>query len=404
MGKQALFYLVFAATVLFAALVVLTQRRLIRQLKAIRKDLRQFSAEGAIDLSEPFKSPEAGPAVDLISSLNTMTGSLNSIFLDITRSTRKFNLFASDIFFSARHLSEQSDSQFRTMEGIMERVAGFEESLLSLEDRISTILENLSETSLAYENLQTKSRDASVTLGPLADSTRKASEDSRQGQEKIDLSSRSVTELVEGLTRLQTGMDQMNQRNSRIGHVIKTLEDIADRTHVLATNASIEAARAGQEGRGFGVIASEIRTLAANSRSAIHDVGEFLKETRREVSESSRLWAEEMARVDQVRTFGEETRQVLDEISGQLAQVSRAMGGFQQLFDQQHGVILGTLNRSREIHRGIEGFNSELQAQSRGYREIQADVGRAAEQSRTSSRSAGCCRSWEPISGSADRS
>jgi hypothetical protein len=180
----------------------------------------------------------------------------------------------------------------------------------------------------------------------------------------------------------------MNQRTSQIGHVIKTLEDIADRTHVLATNASIEAARAGQEGRGFGVIASEIRSLSASSRAAIHDVGEFLKETRREVSESSRLWAEEMARVEQVRLFGEETRRVLDEISRQLYLVSQAMGGFQKLFDQQHGVILGTLDQSREIHRGIQGFSKELQAQSLGYRGIQEDVERAAEQSRTSSRSA----------------
>lgn len=270
----------------------------------------------------------------------------------------------------------------------MDRVAGFEASLMNLENDISTIMDNLNETALAYEKLQAKSRDAAVTLGPLAESTLRATEDSRQGQEKIALSSRSVTELVQGLTRLQTGMDQMTQRTSQIGQVIKTLEDIADRTHVLATNASIEAARAGQEGRGFGVIASEIRTLSANSRSAIHDVGDFLKEIRREVSESSRLWAEEMARVDQVRIFGEETRGVLDGISLQLSGVSDAMGGFQKLFDQQHSVILGTLGRSREIHRGIQGFSTELQTQSRGYRDIQYDVGRAAEQSRTSSRSA----------------
>ncbi len=379
---------VSVSTLLLGLILLLVQGRLRRQLNKLQRDLYRFTSAEAIDLSEPLSFSGDGAVGRLIDGLNGITGSLNTIFLDITRSTRKFNLFASDIFFSARHLSEESSFQSGAMEQISERVAGFETTLGTLEGRIQTILGQLDETAEAYEKLQVKSRDAMVMLQPLADSTLRTFEDSRRGQEQIDLSSKSVTDLIRGMNRLQTSMDQMTKRTSQIGRVIKTLEDIADRTNVLATNASIEAARAGERGRGFGVIASEIRALAGNSRLAIVDAGDFLKQMSREVSDSSRLWTEELTRVDQVKTFSGEARQVLESISRQLSQVSGAMEGFQRLFEEQQGVIEGTQEQSRIIHRGIAGFSSELQDQSRGYQAIQADVQKAAGQARTSSRSA----------------
>lgn len=341
-----------------------------------------------VDLSIQTVESAENSTNDLAKNLDLFTDHLNTVFIEISHSTRKFNLFASDIFFSARHLSEKSHDQSQTMEVILSQVSSFQIALSSLEKEISAILEQLNETSEAYRGLNERSVAASSRLEPLADETRKASEEAKTGQQNVEQSAEVIQHLVESMNSLQKGMERISEKTSRVSKVIVTLEDISERTHVLATNASIEAARAGKKGEGFAVIASEVRKLAGHSRDSIKDVGDFLKETSKSINDNNLYWKTGAEKVNAVKHFGENAKDVLGSISSRMSEITKAMDDFQIQFREQGTIIDETLKVSGSVNERINGFSESLKEQSRGYDTIQSLVKSAAEGSEAASTSA----------------
>lgn len=354
----------------------------------ISKKLSDIKKGEEVDLSIQMVESSENSTNDLVESFDTLTNHLNSVFIEISNSTRKFNLFASDIFFSARHLSEKSHDQSQTMEVILNQVSSFQKALFSLETEISAILEQLNATSNAYRGLNDRSAATSAHLESLADETRKASGEAITGQDNVEQSADVIQNLVETMNNLQAGMEGMSEKTSQVGKVIVSLEDISERTHILATNASIEAARAGKQGAGFAVIATEVRKLAGYSKDAIKDVGDFLKETSKSINENTLYWKTGVEKVYAVQHFGDNAREVLGSISFRMSEITKGMDDFQNQFREQGNIIDETLKVSGAINDRIIGFSKTLKEQSEGYDIIQNHVQNAAKGSEDASKSA----------------
>ena len=109
------------------------------------------------------------------------------------------------------------------------------------------------------------------------------------------------------------------QRSDQIGEIIGTIEDIADQTNLLALNAAIEAARAGEQGRGFAVVADEVRALAERTTRATREIGEMIKAIQKETKGA--VAAMEQG-VHQVETGTEEAARSGQALQDILAQVN----------------------------------------------------------------------------------
>jgi methyl-accepting chemotaxis protein len=129
--------------------------------------------------------------------------------------------------------------------------------------------------------------------------SRQASDDARTGDEAVGRTiegMKVISENMENTARVITGL---GQRSQEIGKILEVIEEIADQTNLLALNAAIEAARAGEAGRGFAVVADEVRKLAERSVEATKEIGEVIRQVQKETT----------AAVDAARSGAAETKE-----------------------------------------------------------------------------------------------
>jgi methyl-accepting chemotaxis protein len=164
-----------------------------------------------------------------------------------------------------------------------------------------------------------------------AEAAREADKQANSGREVVMDVTRSIDRLATDVGKAVETVQHVAQDSDRIGSVLDVIRGIADQTNLLALNAAIEAARAGEQGRGFAVVADEVRTLAKRTQDSTEEIQEMIESLQSGVNQtvsvmetSQKQAAESVEQAERAHQSLEEITQVIDSISGMSAQIATA--------------------------------------------------------------------------------
>ena len=151
------------------------------------------------------------------------------------------------------------------------------------------------------------------------------SESTQQGAAVIENSVQNINALASELHGISGDINDLSDSSDRIGAIVESIRRIADQTNLLALNAAVEAARAGQHGRSFAVVASEVRTLAANINRATSEIENRVRHNHLLADKAQKGIASNLKRADQGVVLAQQAGGVIAEIRGSSSEVVRAI-------------------------------------------------------------------------------
>jgi methyl-accepting chemotaxis protein len=230
-----------------------------------------------------------------------------------------------------REMSNKLGSLISQVSGIAANSAVFAHGLHVGAERIATGIEDVAAqattVATAGEEMSATSNDIAHNCLMASEGAQRASETARNGASVVDATVAIMNQIAEKVQESARTVESLGVRSDQIGAIIGTIEDIADQTNLLALNAAIEAARAGEQGRGFAVVADEVRALAERTTRATREIGVMIKAIQ--VETKGAVVAMELG-VHQVETgtveaakSGEALRDILEQVNDVAMQVSQ---------------------------------------------------------------------------------
>jgi len=278
-------------------------------------------------------------AVLITRSITVPLGNMRSIIQDIAQGegdlTKRLDASSKD---ELGETSQWFNVFVDKLHGIISQVAQTTHQVAAASSQLHATAKQMAEGSeeivAQAGTVATAGEEMSATSGDIAQNCQFAAEGSQHasaaavsGAQVVDETIAVMNSISERVRNSAQAVESLGSRSDQIGEIVGTIEDIADQTNLLALNAAIEAARAGEQGRGFAVVADEVRALAERTTKATREISEMIKAIQQETRGAVVAMEEGVSEVakgsEKAANSGKALEQILEQINSVTAQIAQ---------------------------------------------------------------------------------
>ncbi|MCD7984168.1 MAG: methyl-accepting chemotaxis protein [Desulfovibrio sp.] len=230
------------------------------------------------------------------------------------------------------------------------------------DEALSHAASRLAETATAMEEMNSSVLEVAKNAGLAADVSTSTRQKATDGAAVVSQSVAGIQEVQSQSLALKDDMVQLDEHAKAINQIMSVISDIADQTNLLALNAAIEAARAGEAGRGFAVVADEVRKLAEKTMTSTIEVSNAIKAIQTSTDQSTQQVEQAVRNIAQATEFSNKSGESLQEILQMVEHTADEVRAIATASEEQSAA-------SEEITRSIAEVNSITSSTSEAMRE-----------------------------------
>tara|TARA_R110001583_G_scaffold25250_4_gene91555 strand:+ start:16514 stop:18574 length:2061 start_codon:yes stop_codon:yes gene_type:complete len=290
------------------------------------KDRVDTLSSGEADLTSRLEITSEDELADISHSVNNFISYLQSMIIDISQASAKIGE-------GLTQLKQQSDVNNR--------------ALIAHASETDQVVSAITEMNATAESV---AQSAAAT----ASNTQKANNEALLSKETVREASNSVVALVDEVQSASSSINTMNDNTQQIISVLSVIGEIADQTNLLALNAAIEAARAGEQGRGFAVVADEVRSLAARTQTSTAEINAILNTLRQDTSNAVEAMSSTKASCERTAENTDRVTESLDSMSNFIVEINDLSTQIATASEEQSAVSEEVSRNMNNIHQMVQ--------------------------------------------------